>query len=109
MKYLSTAETAKLIREALKASFPEQKFSVRKDGNCVRVNYDNADLKTSLVEEIAQAFEGEKFDGMTDSGTALPPLTVNGELAYSGARFVFVQNEGQTYKPFVLAGPGSEA
>ena len=67
--YVSTVETAKMIRAALKRAFPGVKFSVRSDsyagGSSIDISYtDGPALKS--VELIAHAFRGSDFDGMTD-------------------------------------------
>lgn len=68
-RYISTTETAKLIRKALKAAFPGQKFSVRSSsyagGSSIRVNWTDGPTKRQ-VEAICGNFEGKGFDGMID-------------------------------------------
>lgn len=67
--YLSCAETAKLVRAALKKAFPGTKFSVRSDtysgGASIRVRYTDGPLKKD-VEAVAKRFAGADFDGMID-------------------------------------------
>lgn len=69
MNYVSTTETAKLIRAALKESFPTIKFSVKSDkyaGGCsIDVRWTDGP-STAMVEAIAKTFQGGYFDGMTD-------------------------------------------
>lgn len=86
---ITVAETAALVRAALKAEFPTVKFSVRKDGACIRVAY-SADLDVRTVDAVARRFEGSTFDGMTDSETARTITLADGSTAYSICRFVFV-------------------
>jgi hypothetical protein len=67
--YLSVAETARLIRAALKSAFPGVKFSVRSEkysGGCsVDVSWiDGPTVKE--VDAVAGMFEGKRFDGMID-------------------------------------------
>ena len=54
--WISCTDTAKLIRKALKAEFPGQKFSVRSSqyagGASIRVHYEGA-LELAKVEEVA--------------------------------------------------------
>lgn len=64
-QYISSTETAKLIRQNLKAAFPATKFSVRKGGNSVRVEWVDGPT-TSDVDKVAKDFEGQTFDGMRD-------------------------------------------
>lgn len=63
--YLTTAETAKLVRKELKKNFPGVKFSVRSDGNALRIEYTDGPL-SSEVKKITDAYSGAGFDGMVD-------------------------------------------
>lgn len=67
--YLSCAETAKLIRQALKAKFPGQKFSVRSSvysgGASIDIAYTGGPT-SEAVEAVTDAFAGGGFDGMID-------------------------------------------
>lgn len=82
----TTKETATLIRRALKSAFPETKFSVRKDTGsaCAWINVSWVDGPTdSEVEDIAHRYEGQRFDGMTDSSERVEPTLMSmnkGEL-----------------------------
>ena len=68
-KYLSAAETAKLVRSALKQSFPGVTFSVRSrkysGGASIDVSWTDGP-RTPEVEAIAKRYEGADFDGMID-------------------------------------------
>lgn len=68
-RYLSCAETAKLIRAALKREFPGVKFSVRSDtysmGASIRVRWTDGPT-SSEVDRVAGVFAGADFDGMVD-------------------------------------------
>lgn len=68
-KYLSAADTAKLVRVALKRGFPGTRFSVRTNtyagGASIDVDWvDGPAYK--LVEGVARQFAGSRFDGMID-------------------------------------------
>lgn len=67
--YLSCAETAKLVRAALKKNFPGVKFSVRSDnyagGASIDVRWLDGPYK-GAVEKVAKSFTGGGFDGMID-------------------------------------------
>ena len=67
--YLSCAETAKLIRAALKRAFPGVKFSVRSDvysgGASINVKWSDGPTG-EMVEAVAGAFQGGRFDGSID-------------------------------------------
>lgn len=71
-RYLTVAETAKLVRKQLKAQFPGQKFSVRSDsysgGASIRISWTDGPLDRK-VDEVVQQFSGASFDGMIDLKT----------------------------------------
>lgn len=67
--YLSAADTAKLVRAALKRAFPGTKFSVRSDtysgGASIRVRWTDGPT-SKMVEAVTGSFAGSRFDGMID-------------------------------------------
>ncbi len=67
--YISTTETAKLIRAQLKAAFPGQKFSVRSSkyagGSSITVYWTDGPT-TKQVDAVTGIFSGSRFDGMID-------------------------------------------
>ena len=68
-KYLTVAETAKLVRLELAKHFPSQKFSVRSSsysgGASINISWTDG-VRTAEVEPIVKGFEGASFDGMND-------------------------------------------
>src|SRR5688572_13905549 len=66
VRYLSCAETAKLVRVALKAAFPGVRFSVRSDnyagGASMRVRWFDGPAAPQ-VEAVAKDYQGGDFDG----------------------------------------------
>lgn len=66
---LSCAETAKLIRKALKGKFPGQKFYVRSKtysgGASITIKWIDGPTKDE-VNPVVQLFSGADFDGMID-------------------------------------------
>lgn len=68
-KYLSCAETAKLIRKALAKAFPGYKFSVRSNtysgGASIDVGWVDGP-PASVVDAVVSGFAGGRFDGMID-------------------------------------------
>lgn len=68
-QYLSCADTAKLVRAALKRNFPGIKFRVRSDnysgGASIDVSWVDGP-KPNKVERVAKQFAGGGFDGMID-------------------------------------------
>lgn len=69
---LSTAETAALLRKALKAAHPGVKFRVRSNsyagGASIDIGWTDGPT-TPQVEATAKLYQGASFDGMTDSTT----------------------------------------
>lgn len=67
--YLSCAQTAKLVRQALKEAFPGVKFSVQSStysgGASITVRWVDGPA-AKVVELITKRFEGAYFDGMID-------------------------------------------
>ena len=67
--YLSCAETAKLIRKALKEKFPKEKFSVRSSvyagGASIDVGWTDG-VAYEGVNDLIKQFAGAGFDGMID-------------------------------------------
>jgi hypothetical protein len=67
--YFSCAETAKLVRKALKDKFPGQKFSVRSDtysgGASIRVRWTGGPTVEN-VKAVTEPFEGGGFDASID-------------------------------------------
>jgi peptidoglycan hydrolase-like protein with peptidoglycan-binding domain len=81
-RYLSCAETAKLVRAALKKAFPGVKFSVRSStyagGASIDVGWVDGPT-TKEVDSIGKAFQGATFDGMIDLKSYLPNTLVANE------------------------------
>jgi len=95
VQYFSCAQTAKLVRAALKEAFPGVKFSVKSStyagGASINVSYTDGP-SASQVEGIAKAFQGSYFDGMTDyKGSNYN--SIDGQQVSFGADFVFVSRK----------------
>ena len=94
-EYLSCAETAKLVRAALKESFPGVKFSVKSSvysgGASINIRYTDGPTYDQ-VKAVAGMFEGSYFDGMTDyKGSNYGSL--DGQEVRFGADFIFINRE----------------
>jgi hypothetical protein len=91
--YLTCAETAKLVRQALKEAFPSIKFSVKSKtysgGASINVSWTDGPT-CKQVDAIVKVFEGSYFDGMTDY-KGLNFNTINGQQVRFGADFVFTK------------------
>jgi hypothetical protein len=93
--YLSCADTAKLIRQALKESFPGVKFGVRSStysmGASIRVTWTDGP-NSEQVRAVSGKFAGAYFDGMTDyKGSKYH--TLDGKPVHFLADFVFEERE----------------
>lgn len=66
---ISLADTAKLVRQALKKAFPNVKFSVKSQaysgGASITVSYD-ADLSWDDVKKLVNNYKASGFDGGID-------------------------------------------
>jgi len=92
--YLSCADTAKLLRQGLKESFPGIKFSVKSSvysgGASIRVRWTDGPMGT-MVKAITDKLEGGYFDGMIDyKGTRYHLL--DGAPVHFGADFIFEEH-----------------
>jgi len=91
MRYISTTDTAALIRKALKARFPDVTFSVRSKsysgGSSIRVNWTDGPTRR-CVSAVTAKFEGSHMNMMED---LKEPQTgeLNGEPVRFSADFVF--------------------
>ena len=67
--FLSAAETAKLVRTALKHAFPGTKFSVRSEtysgGASINVKWTDGPTRAD-VDVVVRGYAGSGFDGMQD-------------------------------------------
>lgn len=94
-KYLNCAETAKLLRQALKESFPGVKFSVNSKtysgGASINVRWMNGPTG-EMVKAISSRFEGAYFDGMIDYKGSCYHL-LDGQPASFGADFIFLNRD----------------
>lgn len=92
---ISCADTAKLVRAALKTAFPGVKFSVKSStysgGASIDVNWVDGPTAQE-VDAIAKRFEGATFDGMIDL-KEYHTSTLDGERVRFGADFVMSQRE----------------
>src|SRR5579883_516702 len=94
-QYLSCAETAKLVRQALKESFPGVKFSVRSHtysgGASIRIGWIDGP-NAHQVDQVAKSFEGKYFDGMIDYA-GYKNHALDGKPVSLGASYVFTDRE----------------
>lgn len=89
-RYLSCAETAVLVRKALKEAFPGQKFSVRSStysgGASIDVSWTDGPTAVA-VDEVVERFRGADFDGMIDLKTYRDSY-LDGQRVSFGADFI---------------------
>jgi len=90
-RYISCADTAKLIRPVLKENFPGIKFSVRSKtysgGASIDISWTDGPT-TKQVDEVAGRFAGATFDGMIDL-KSYHDSELGGERVHFGADFIF--------------------
>lgn len=107
-RYLSSAETAKLVRVQLRQEFPGVKFSVRSSsyagGASIQVGWTDGPTD-GQVEKVARIYSGADFDGMVDLKTGnthwlMPDGTV--AVAHSGG-------QGSTREEIVGSAPHPSA
>jgi len=89
IRYISNTDTAKLIRRTLKETYPSIKFSVKCDGNSIRVHYTNGP-RSKDIDEAVKGFAGSTFDGMTDMREDHTSI-LNGETVRFRTHYVFVE------------------
>lgn len=90
-KYISVADTAKIVREALKQAFPGVKFTVRSKSYSggASINLGWTDGPTEYeVSQVAGKFQGASFDGMIDL-KSYHDAEWNGERVHFGADYIF--------------------
>lgn len=92
-RLISCADTAKLVREALKAAFPTIKFSVKSKtysgGASITVRWMDGPTAKD-VEAVTGKFSGATFDGMIDL-KSYHTSNLNGEQVHFGADFIFTE------------------
>ena len=90
MRNISLLDTAKLVRQALKAQYPTIKFSVRTSrysmGQSIDVTWTDGPTQAQ-VDVILKPFAGQRFDG-TDDSTHRGIATVHGEQVHYQADYV---------------------
>jgi hypothetical protein len=97
-RYVSVADTAKLLRAALKAQWPLVKFSVKSKsysgGASIDIGWTDGPLGRD-VDEVAHLYRGATFDGMTDMKSHHDTLLAGPdglpELVHFGADFIFCE------------------
>jgi hypothetical protein len=132
-EYISTKDTAKLVRGALKNAFPGVKFSVRMSTGTASawMNVTYSDGPTEIeVRAITARYEGRTFNGMTDGyddcgsalvafdGEAMPREVrytcdgINTHRSYTTAGYIVAQHLISTdsdHKALTLFTPEGEA
>ena len=95
INHISCADTAKLIRRALKEAFPDVKFGIRSKvytgGASIRVCWTDGP-NNKQVEAVASVFEGGYFDSMQDYKGSCFSL-VDGQTTRFGADFIFCNRD----------------
>lgn len=94
-QYMTTADTAKMVRRALGEAFPGVKFSVRSHtyagGSSIDVYWMDGP-NARMVESVAGTFSGAYFDGMIDYKGSTKAM-IDGVVTQFGADFIFVHRK----------------
>lgn len=94
-RYLSCADTAKLVRQALRREFPAATFRVRSSvyagGASITVKWVDGPTQ-GRVDAVVGEFAGATFDGMRDLKSS-HVSDLHGEAVRFGADFVFTSRE----------------
>ena len=102
--YLTCAETAKLVRTALRESFPGVKFSVRaktySGGASISVWWTDGPMRAD-VEAVARQFEAADFDGMIR--VWIEPLFAEAKQWYGLNRFRLRRLSQVNIQTFMIA------
>ena len=97
-KYISCADTAKLIRKALKESFSNVKFAVRSHvysgGASINVSWTDGPNEAQ-VSAVAGHFRAAYFDGSIDYQGSIYHM-IDGEAVHLGADFIFFKRDYST-------------
>lgn len=103
-RHLSATETAKIIRKALKTTFPATKFSVttRRGTGSINVSWTDGPTR-DRVEAIACQYQGGGFDGMIDLQYNISGWMLNGEIV--GTRCSGTVGSRGTVSPWGMIAP----
>jgi hypothetical protein len=93
--YISCADTAKLIRQALKEAFHGVKFSVKSStysgGASISIRWTDGP-SSAMVDAVAGTFQGAYFDGMTDyKGSTF--AMIDGKQVKFGADYIHTNRD----------------
>jgi hypothetical protein len=90
-KYISTADTAKIIRKALKESFPDMKFSVKSKSLVVGISWtDGANVEQ--VKSVIGHLKAAYFDGSIDYKGSIYHMH-QGQQVHLGADYLNFKRE----------------
>lgn len=94
-RHIGVADTAKLVRVALRKEFPGVTFRVRSKsysgGASIDVSWQDGP-PTKAVERVAKKYQGASFDGMIDL-KSYHDSTLDGEAVHFGADYIFCQRD----------------
>lgn len=106
-RYLTPAETAKMIRQELKEAFQTTKFSVRMArGDSVTMTWTDGPT-VARVKEIADKYDGKGFDGMIDLAYYIDGWMLNGKII--GTRCTGTEGSRGTVAPWGIIPPHDDA
>ncbi len=105
-RWVSLADTAKLIRQDLKRHFPGIKFQVRSKsysgGSSINVRWTDGPVQKD-VESVIKVYEGAEFDGMIDLKSYVDREMPDGTIVHYGVDYVFANREYSNWHPSVVS------
>jgi len=106
-EYITTKDTAKLVRAALKSEYPGVKFSVRMSTGTASawMNLSWSDGPTDAeVTTITSRFEGRKFNGMTDGYDNADTVLIASERRNMPREVQYMCDGINTHRNYTAAG-----
>ncbi len=105
-RWVSLADTAKLIRQDLKRHFPGIKFQVRSKsysgGSSINVRWTDGPVQKD-VESVIKVYEGAEFDGMIDLKSYVDREMPDGTIVHYGVDYVFANREYSNWHHSVVS------
>lgn len=95
-RYLTPAETSRILKKDLRATFPGVKFSCKLSGSygTICISWTDGPEEHVVYDYACAGYKTKSFDGMTDSTVySKKTIVVDGEDCESGAGYIFTRRE----------------
>lgn len=95
-RYLTPAETSRILKKDLRATFPGTKFSVKLSGSygTICISWVDGPDEQAVYDYACAGYKTKSFDGMTDSTVySQKTIDVDGEACESGASYIFTRRD----------------